>query len=596
MSLESFDPKVSTVPSGTFWRLMRYMLPHKSRLMLALVCLGAATGADVLQPVLIKIFLDRYLIPRHFPKDRLIELGLAYILLILLTAAFNVAQLLLFQMLALDIIQRLRVDLFDKIQDLTLSFFDQTPVGVLVSRITNDTQAILDMFMTVLNTFTQNIAMLIGVVITMFVLDARLTLYALAIIPMIGLIMWLYQRWSSPVFHAARQRLALLNAKLNESLQGMSIIQIMRQEPRMRREFGDINESYRQARYRNTQINGILLRPLTEAIYLFSIMLVLGFFGMGSLTHARVNIGVLYAFVSLLSRFFEPVNNMLQRLNSFQQAMVSSHRVFQILDNPARRPMPRGDLTPTITRGEVSFEDVSFAYDGHTEVLKHVSFTAKPGQTVALVGHTGSGKSSTVNLLMRFYPVIHGRITIDGHDLAEFQEEELHEKMGLVLQDPFLFVGDIRSNIRLGDQDITQSEIEGAAQFVQADRFINRMPRGYNEAVGERGATLSTGQRQLLSLARTMVRNPVILVLDEATASVDTETEDAIQRALEKMRQGRTTIAVAHRLSTIQDADLILVLHHGEVVERGTHHELIAQAGLYYNMYRLQQGNREDSA
>lgn len=272
MSLESFDPKLSTVPSGTFWRLMRYMLPHKFRLILALACLGAATGADVLQPVLIKIFIDRYLIPRHFPKDRLIELGLAYILLILLTAAFNVAQLLLFQMLALDIIQRLRVDLFDKIQDLALSFFDQTPVGVLVSRITNDTQAILDMFMTVLNTFTQNIAMLIGVVIAMFVLDARLASYALAIIPMIGLIMWLYQRWSSPVFHAARQQLALLNAKLNESLQGMSIIQIMRQEPRLRREFGDVNESYRQARYRNTQINGILLRPLTEAIYLFSIM------------------------------------------------------------------------------------------------------------------------------------------------------------------------------------------------------------------------------------------------------------------------------------------------------------------------------------
>lgn len=310
----------------------------------------------------------------------------------------------------------------------------------------------------------------------------------------------------------------------------------------------------------------------------------------------RVNIGVLYAFVSLLSRFFEPVNNMLQRLNSFQQAMVSSHRVFQILDNPTRRPMPRGNFTPTITRGEISFEDVSFAYDGYTEVLKHVSFTAKPGQTVALVGHTGSGKSSTVNLLMRFYPVIHGRITIDGHDLAEFQEAELREKIGLVLQDPFLFVGDIRSNIRLGDSDITQSDVEGAAQFVQADRFINRMPRGYEEFVGERGATLSTGQRQLLSFARTMVRNPVILVLDEATASVDTETEDAIQTALEKMRHGRTTIAVAHRLSTIQDADLILVLHHGEVVERGTHHELIAQEGLYYNMYRLQQGNREDSA
>lgn len=596
MSLESFDPSKSVVPPGTFWRLMRYMAPHKARLVLALVLLGFATGTDVLQPILIKVFLDRYLIPRHFPQDRLIELGAGYILLILLTAAFNVGQLLLFQMLALDIIQRLRVDLFDKVQDLALSFFDQTPVGVLVSRITNDTEAILDMFMTVLNTFIQNVTMLLGVVVAMFALDVRLALYSLAVIPVIVVVMWLYQRLSSPVFHAARQRLSLLNAKLNESLQGMSIIQIMRQEPRLRQEFGDLNESYRQARYRNMQINGILLRPLMEAIYLSALVLVLGFFGLQSLSHAAVNIGVLYAFVSLLSRFFEPVNNMLQRLNSFQQAMVSSSRVFQILDNPTRRPVPVGDERPIITRGELRFEDVSFSYDGRHEILKHISFTAKPGQTVALVGHTGSGKSSTVNLLMRFYPVVKGRITIDGHDLNAFSEDELRTKMGLVLQDPFLFVGDIRSNIRLGQTELTESEIRSAAEFVQADAFINRLPDTYDAAVGERGATLSTGQRQLLSFARTMVRNPVILVLDEATASVDTETEDAIQTALEKMRHGRTTIAVAHRLSTIQDADLILVLHHGEVVERGTHQELIAEQGLYYNMYRLQQGGREDTA
>jgi ATP-binding cassette subfamily B multidrug efflux pump len=497
----------------------------------------------------------------------------------------------------LDIIQRLRVDLFDKLQTVALSFFDQTPVGVLVSRVTNDTQAILDMFMTVLNTFIQNVTMLVGVVVAMFALDARLAWYALGLVPIIVLIMVLYQRLSSYWFHAARQRLSLLNAKLNESLQGMSIIQIMRQEPRLRREFGEVNESYRLARFRNTQINGLLLRPLTEAVYLFSLMLVLGFFGVRALSpHAAVNIGVLYAFVSLLSRFFEPVNAMLQRLNSFQQAMVSSHRVFQILDNPSRRPYPEGDVRPMITRGEVVFDDVSFSYDGQHDVLKHISFTAKPGQTVALVGHTGSGKSSTVNLLMRFYPVVRGRIIIDGYDLRSFSEDELRQKMGLVLQDPFLFVGDIRSNIRLGDDTLSDDQIEAAARFVEADAFIQRMPDGYDAKVGERGATLSTGQRQLLSFARTMVRSPLILVLDEATASVDTETEDAIQEALGRMRHGRTTIAVAHRLSTIQDADLILVLHHGEVVERGTHQDLIRNKGLYYNMYRLQQGSRDRTA
>ncbi|NMP21285.1 ABC transporter ATP-binding protein [Sulfobacillus harzensis] len=584
-----------TVAPGTFWRLMGYLRPHKGRLLVAFLLLGLATAADVLQPILVKIFIDQNLIPRHFPETPLVELGAGYLLLVLLTACFNVLQLYLFQVLALDIIQRLRVDLFDRVQTLALSFFDKTPVGVLVSRITNDTQSILDMFMSVLSTFVQNVAVLIGVMVAMFVLDVRLALYCLALFPVIFAVMWLYQKVTSPVFWATRQRVALINAKLNESLQGMGIIQAMRQEPRLRREFGEINEAHRRVRYRNTQLNGLLTRPLMEVIYLLTLMLVLGFFGLRSFSHV-VNIGILYAFVSYLSRFFEPINNMMQRLNFFQTAMVSANRVFQILDNPSRRPMSEGDRAPTITRGEVAFEDVSFSYDGEKDVLEHISFTAKPGQTVALVGHTGSGKSSTINLLMRFYPVNRGRITIDGHDLREFQEEELRQKMGLVLQDPFLFVGDISSNIRLGDTQITDQEVKAAAEFVQADGFIQRLPGGYNAPIGERGATLSTGQRQLISFARTMAHNPTILVLDEATASVDTETEDAIQDALRRMRKGRTTIAIAHRLSTIQDADLILVLHHGKVVERGTHQQLLAERGLYHAMYLLQQGGSEDSA
>ncbi|RIV20826.1 ATP-binding cassette domain-containing protein [Alicyclobacillaceae bacterium I2511] len=579
---------------GTFLRLLRYMWPYRGKVLLSLLLLLAATAADVFQPILIKIFIDNNLIPRHFPKQQMVWLGGVYMALVVLTAGLNVMQLLLFQILALDIIQRLRVELFDKVQELALAFFDRTPVGVLVSRITNDTQAILDMFMTVLSTFVQNITLLVGILLAMFSLNARLATYCLLLIPVIIGTMLLYRKITSPIFHLARQRLSLLNAKLNESLQGMSVIQAMRQEHRLRHEFGKINEAYRQVRFRNTQLNALLLRPLMDGIYLLTLMLMLGYFGERSFSQL-VNIGVLYAFVTYLSRFFEPVNNMLQRLNFFQQAMVSAERVFQIMDNqelaPQQEGQPAAHTSPQIKAGCITFEDVSFSYEGQTDVLKHISFTAFAGQTVAIVGHTGSGKSSIINLLMRFYPVERGQIKIDGVSLRLFSEQELRRKMGLVLQDPFLFVGDIISNIRLGNSFVSEKQVVEAAQFVQADGFIRNLSGGYHAPIGERGATLSTGQRQLLSFARTMAIHPAILVLDEATASVDTETEEAIQFALQKMRHGRTTLAIAHRLSTIQDADHILVLHHGEIVEQGTHQQLLAQGGLYHKMYLLQQGS-----
>ncbi len=578
-----------TNSSGTFRRLLGYLGPYRSKLILAFVILLAATATDVVQPLLIKVFIDRYLIPRYFPRTILAELAAVYLGLVILTAVLNVVQLLLFEILALNIIQQLRIELFDKAQQIALSFFDNTPVGVVVSRITNDTQSILEMFMTVLSTFVQNITVLTGILIAMFALNTRIALDCLLLIPIILGVMTLYRKASAPIFHVARQQLALLNAKLNESLQGMAIVQAMRQESRMRHEFGQINNAYKRARFRNMQLNGILLRPLNDVIYSLTLIFVLWYFGLASFSHA-VNIGVLYAFVTYLSRFFEPVNNMMQRLNFFQQAMVSAERVFQILDHEEMAPQTIGHSAAQITRGEVVFDDVSFSYDGRHDILKHISFTAHPGQTVAIVGHTGSGKSSIINLLMRFYPVERGKILIDGTDLRMISSHELRRKVGLVLQEPFLFYGDITSNIRLGNQFVSDEDVVKAARFVQAESFIRRLSGEYHAPIGERGATLSTGQRQLLSFARTMAMNPVILALDEATASVDTETENAIQNALAQMRHGRTTIAIAHRLSTVQDADLILVLHHGEIVERGTHQELLAREGLYYKMYLLQQG------
>lgn len=583
---------------GVLLRLLRYLGPHKRPLTGALVMLGIATGTDVLGPILIMLFIDNYLTKRYFPHGPLVLLGSAYVGLLCLTALFNYLQVVLFQTIALRIIQRMRVEVFAKVQSLGLSFFDRTPAGSLVSRITNDTEAIKDLFMSVLSTFVQNGFLLVGIYISMFFLSARLAALCLLLAPIIALVMHSYRLLSTRVYYLTRQKLSLLNAKLSESLQGMYVIQAMRQERRLQREFGEINEGYRQTRQRNIQINALLLRPLVDVLYMLTLMVVLTFFGLQSL-HAPVAIGVLYAFVNYLERFFEPINNMMMRLNLFQQATVAAQRVFELMDEQLLAPVSvavsDAQAVPVVREGRVEFRDVTFSYDGQTDVLRNISFVAEPGQTVALVGHTGSGKSTVINLLLRFYPVLRGEVAIDGQPLIAYPDRELRSKIGLVLQDPFLFVGDVRQNIRLGNSAITDEQIERAAEFVQADGFIRKLPRGYEDHIGERGATFSSGQRQLLSFARTIAWEPKILVLDEATASIDTETEEAIQSALQKMRKGRTTIAIAHRLSTIQDADLILVLHHGEIVERGNHQELLSRRGLYHKMYLLQQGGARDS-
>ncbi|WP_377943075.1 ABC transporter ATP-binding protein [Alicyclobacillus fodiniaquatilis] len=553
-----------------------------------------ATIADVIGPLLMKTFIDHYLAPHHFPVGQIVALAISYLLLQWCTAGGNYGQTLLFQRISLRVIQKLRVDVFAKVQHLSVSYFDRTPAGSLISRITNDTQAIEDLFTNALAPFLQNGVLTIGILISMFALSVRLALVCLVLIPLFAFLMYLYRRLSFRVFHLARHRLSELNASLNESLQGMYLIQAMRQQKRLAGEFSKVNDAYKQARLKNIKINATMLRPLVDIVYYATLMALVGFFGFQSLMRI-IDIGIVYAFLNYLDRFFEPINTIMERLNILQQALVASDRVFRLLDEEDLAPVASADTNPEIEHGDICFENVSFSYDGKNTVLSNISFHAKPGQTVALVGHTGSGKSSIVNLLMRFYRHQSGQIRIDGAPLEQFADEELRTKIGLVLQDSTLFTGSVADNIRFGRADLTDRHVQVAAEFVQADAFISQLPQTYDHALTERGATFSSGQRQLLSFARTIAGEPKVLILDEATANIDTETEEAIQASLARMRKGRTTIAIAHRLSTIQDADLILVLQHGHIVERGTHQELLAKGGLYHKLYLLQQGLKTEA-
>ncbi|PIC96910.1 multidrug ABC transporter ATP-binding protein [Sporosarcina sp. P26b] len=576
----------------TFMRLAKYVLPMKKSALIATLLLLLTVTSTILGPLVIQRFLDDYVVPLNFPAKEVWIIALIYIGLQLVNIVGSYFQTLRFQELALAIIQQIRIDAFSKVQKLGLRYFDQTPAGGIVSRVTNDTESIKEMFVSVAVTFMQAIFGIVGVYIALFTLDGKLALYTLILLPLFLILVSVYRYYSADFYQDIRERLSQLNAKISESLSGMGMIQAFRQEKRLSDEFIEVNEGHYRVGLRNIRFDSLMLGPFIDLMYALSIVAVLSYFGTASLTSV-VDVGIIYAFTTLLRRLFQPINQVMQRLSMFQQAIVSASRVFALIDNPEIEPKQKAASTQEIQEGTIEFRNVTFSYDGKNDVLKDISFTANAGETVALVGHTGSGKSSIINLFMRFYEYERGDIFIDGVSLKDYPIEELRNKVGLVLQDPFMFYGDIASNIRLHNEELTDEDVREAAEFVQADHFIGELPNGYEQKVTERGSTLSSGQRQLIAFARTIAMNPKVLVLDEATANIDTETEVAIQKSLEKMREGRTTIAIAHRLSTIADAELILVLHHGEIVERGTHAELLAQKGLYYTMYELQNGTQD---
>ena len=521
----------------------------------------------------------------------IVWLSVGYAVLILLSAGFNYIQILWLQTIAQRIIQQMRMKLFVHLQKLPVSFFDKTPVGALVSRVSNDTEAVRELYVSVLATFVQNGLYLLGILIALYILQPELALFCCLTVPILVLLVFFYQKYSSRYYAVIRARLSDMNATINEMIQNMSIVQAFRREAGVKKEFSDVNEAYFKVRLKEINLESFLLRPAVDLIWKVSLTLIIWYFGSTSF-HSAISFGALFAFVDYMGRFFEPINMIMGRLSQLAQATTSAKRVFEILDTEPESETAVAGKQISRPQGEVVFDQVSFAYSGDEYVLKNVSFTAKPGQTIALVGHTGSGKSSLMNLLLGFYPVSKGRILIDGEDMKSIDTHALRQHVGLVLQDPFLFTGSIGFNIRMYNEAITDEKVRASAEAVRADEFIKQLPGGYDEPVVERGMTLSAGQRQLISFARALAADPAILILDEATASIDSETELAIQEALHVLSKGRTTFIIAHRLSTIQHADQILVLSRGEVTERGTHEELMEQDGLYRKMYQLQQGSR----
>ncbi|WP_265458940.1 ABC transporter ATP-binding protein [Enterococcus sp. HY326] len=567
-------------------RLLKFTKPYRKSFYVAIIFALLLSVINVLLPRIIQTFMDNYLTNQTATTQVIFFFAGLYFLGTVIKAIVWFFQWFLYNMASLKTYQSIRSQLFEKLHTLGMRYFDQTPAGSIVSRVTNDTETLFEFWNVFLMVLTGIFAVVTSF-IAMVQINTKIALLNLVFLPVLFGIIWYYQKFSSRIYRNMREKLSQLNTKLNESISGMQIIQQFRQEKRLEKEFDETNVEYLETRYNMIRTNSLLLSPVINFLYALAVAASLTVFGFDAL-HSPVEVGLIYAFTTYIQSFFNPMSQMMDYLSIFTDGLVAGSRILRIMDTEEYTPAQNPEADGEILLGKIEFRNVSFSYDGQHNVLNNISFIANPGETIALVGHTGSGKSSIINVLMRFYEFYEGEILIDDRNIRDFPMEELRKKMGLVLQDAFMFYGDISSNIRMMNPNITDSEIVAAAKFVQADGFIESLPGNYHAKVIERGASYSSGQRQLISFARTIVTNPKVLILDEATANIDTETEGLIQEGLANMRQGRTTIAIAHRLSTIKDANLILVLEKGHVVEQGTHESLLAEDGLYSDMYRLQ--------
>lgn len=576
-------------------RLLRYLRPYRGRAIFALFAIAAGVGFQLAQPVLVKRAIDQYI--AHGQLDGLGVIALLY--LGTLAGAFlaEFVQTTTLQLIGQHIMRDIRKQVYDHLQRIDLAYYDRNPVGRLMTRVTSDVDAINDLFTSGVVSVFGDVLSLVGIAVVLMAMDWRLALLTLCVLPLVLLVTQWFRRHVRESYREVRGWVSQLNAFLQEGLTGMSTVQLFRRETRAFEEFDHINREHRDANLRSIYYYAVFY-PAIELIGALSTALIL-WYGGGWVLGGTLTIGTLVAFIQYAQRFFRPIQDMSEKFNLLQAAMASSERLFSLLDTPVVITNPTNPATPaapavhtgecrTPGPGRIEFDDVTFAYTPGVDVLKHVSFTVDPGQRIGVVGATGSGKSTLINLLLRFYDVRSGQIRLDGVDIRELPLATLRSHFALVLQDVYLFSGTIAGNIRLGREDIDDARVRAAAEAVHADEFIRELPQGYDTPVAERGATLSVGQKQLLSFARALAFDPRILVLDEATSSVDTETEALIRDALRVLMAGRTTIAIAHRLSTIQDMDRILVLHRGELRESGTHQELLAMRGIYHRLYQLQ--------
>lgn len=584
MSSFTDDQIESSYRGSAMLRLLSYMKPYLGWFALCLALVLALTGFDLYRPMLIGDAIDLFEAQGNY--DVIVDTSIKYGIVLLLSLIFNITQTWVLQKTGQRIILTVRKELYAHIQSLSSRYFDLTPVGKLVTRVTNDVDALDEMYSGILVRLFRNIVKIIGLAAVMLVLDWRLALLSFLLLPIVAALTVIFRRIARATYRITRTRLTDLNTFLSENISGMRIIQIFGREGRKYEEFGDKSTSLFKAFYREMLVFAIF-RPLIYILSVLSLMVVLGA-GSRDVLGNMISIGTLYIFAQYIQSFFEPIQELAEQFSTLQSSLASAEKIFTVMDEDALVPEIDAPVILPEIKGRIEFDHVWFAYDNENYVLRDVSFVIEPGQSVAFVGATGAGKSSILNLIGRYYDIQQGHIYIDGTDIRNLSKKQLRNAIGQMQQDVFIFEGTIESNIRLYDKDISMEEVKEAAEYVNASHFIEKLPHGYEEPVSERGSTFSAGERQLLSFARTLSHKPSILVMDEATANIDTETEVLIQEALEKLMKGRTTIMVAHRLSTIQHADCIMVMHKGKIRERGTHQELLAQNGIYKKLYELQ--------